>query len=99
MRAIAKGRSVWETRARIAGREPIMMGGDDDSMETRPSLLLRLRDDSDTEAWVLFVGTYAPLIHRFARRGGLQDADAADLTQEVLVQVARSIGSFEYNAE
>jgi RNA polymerase sigma factor (sigma-70 family) len=71
----------------------------DDPMETRPSLLLRIRDEADAASWSLFVGTYAPLIHRFARRGGLQDADAADLTQEVLAQVARSIRSFDYCAE
>ena len=35
-----------------------------------------------------FVELYAPLIYRYARRHGLQDADAADLSQEVLRAVS-----------
>ena len=63
---------------------------------TQPSLLLRIRDASDEESWRTFVSIYAPLIYRSCRRRGLQDADAADVGQEVLVQVARSIREFEY---
>jgi RNA polymerase sigma-70 factor (ECF subfamily) len=66
---------------------------------TRPSLLLRLRDAGDREAWQAFVDIYGPLIYRHSRRRGLQDADAADLTQEVLFQVSRSIQTFEYRPE
>src|SRR5437763_3005071 len=54
------------------------------SPHTRPSLLVRIRDAADREAWRQFVELYAPLVYRFARRRGLQDADAADLTQAVL---------------
>ncbi len=66
------------------------------AMQTRPSLLIRLRDVADADAWRTFVATYAPLVHRFGRRQGLQDADAADLTQDVLGEVCRAIRSFEY---
>ncbi len=66
---------------------------------TQPSLLLRIRDASDVESWRTFVSIYAPLIYRSCRRRGLQDADAADVGQEVLVQVARSIRDFEYQPE
>ena len=59
---------------------------------TRPSLLVRMRDAHDQQAWADFVRLYAPAIYRFARRKGLQDADASDLTQEVLRSVAGSIG-------
>ena len=55
---------------------------------TRPSLLVRIRDTGDKEAWRLFVDLYAPMIYGFARRRGLQDADAADLTQDVFRTVA-----------
>ncbi len=65
---------------------------------TRPSLLLRLRDFQDQEAWAQFVGVYAPLIYERARRRGLQDADAADLTQACLRQVAAHVGTLEYDA-
>ncbi|HKB35845.1 MAG TPA: sigma factor, partial [Gemmataceae bacterium] len=54
------------------------------SPHTRPSLLVRIRDAADREAWRQFVELYAPLVYRFARRRGLQDADAADLAQDVL---------------
>ena len=40
---------------------------------------------------------YAPLVYRFARRRGLQDADAADLTQEVLQAVAAGSRRLEYD--
>jgi RNA polymerase sigma-70 factor (ECF subfamily) len=55
---------------------------------TRPSLLVRIRDAGDREAWGQFVEVYAPLVYRFARSRGLQDADAADLTQDVLQAVS-----------
>ena len=51
---------------------------------TRSSLLLRLRDADDQEAWGHFVRLYGPLVYRFARRRGLQDSDCGDVTQEVL---------------
>src|SRR6516225_12478590 len=64
---------------------------------TRPSLLVRLRDARDQEAWADFVRLYAPAVYRFARRKGLQDADAADVTQEVLRGVAGSIAGLDYD--
>src|SRR5262245_17098223 len=67
------------------------------SLATRASLLLRIRDPQDRMAWGEFVALYAPLIHAYGRRRGLQDTDAADLTQEVLCRVARSAGGFEYD--
>ena len=66
---------------------------------TRPSLLLRLRDSSDAEAWSMFVSAYAPLVYGYCRKCGLQDADAADVAQEVLAQVARTMSGFVYERE
>lgn len=66
---------------------------------TRLSLLLRIRDAANAEAWSRFVQIYAPMIHRFGIRRGLQDADAADLTQDVLRAVSHSIEKFEYDPE
>src|SRR5262245_18036306 len=56
---------------------------------TRPSLLLQLRDDRASDAWRTFVATYAPLVYRYCRKKGLQDADAQDITQAVLPRVRR----------
>lgn len=67
------------------------------TLATRASLLLRIRDPQDRMAWGEFVGLYAPLIHSYGRRRGLQDSDAADLTQEVFCRVARSASGFEYD--
>ena len=66
---------------------------------TRPSLLFRLRDAGDADAWRQFVELYAPLVYRYARRHRLQDADAADLTQEVLRAVSGAVGRLEYDPE
>jgi len=64
---------------------------------TRPSLLARIRDARDREAWRQFVEVYAPLVYRFGRRCRLQDADAADLTQDVLQAVARASRRLDYD--
>ena len=62
-----------------------------DSPETRDSLLVRLRDHTDGEAWGEFVAIYRPMVYRFARRRGFQDADAQDLVQRVLLAVSVKI--------
>ena len=60
---------------------------------------MRIRGGSDKESWSAFVELYAPLVHAFLRKRGVQDADASDLTQEVLVSVAGAIDSFEYDPQ
>ena len=67
--------------------------------ETRPSLLLRLRDARDDQAWAEFLQIYEPLIYRLARRNGFQDADARELTQEVLLAVAKAIDQWDPDPE
>jgi len=71
----------------------------DNSQATRSTLLVRLNDGQDSRAWPEFVEIYSPIIFEFARRYGLQDADAADLMQEVLRFVSRSICNFRYDRE
>ena len=68
-----------------------------DSQMTRLSLLARLGDAQDGEAWAQFVEIYAPVIYQFLRRRGVQDADAADVTQDVIRTVIRSVGGFDHN--
>jgi RNA polymerase sigma-70 factor (ECF subfamily) len=68
-----------------------------DTADTRPSLLIRVRDPQDAAAWAQFVGLYGPLIYQFARRRRLQDADAADLTQTVLQGVAGGVRRLDYD--
>src|ERR1700733_15469555 len=64
---------------------------------TCASLLVRLRDPQDEAAWAQFVDLYTPLFYGYARKQGLQDADAADLSQEVLSAVAGAVGRLEYD--
>jgi RNA polymerase sigma-70 factor (ECF subfamily) len=64
---------------------------------TRASLLVRLRDPLDAAAWGQFVDLYAPLIYGYVRKQGLQDADAADLCQDVLAAVAGAVGRLDYD--
>lgn len=59
--------------------------------ETRPSLILRVRDPNDADAWNQFATLYRPVILRLARRKGIQAADAEDLAQQVLLSVAGAI--------
>src|SRR4051812_32606436 len=68
-----------------------------DIPSTRPSLLLRLRDPPDGAAWGEVVGLYAPLVDGYARKQGLEDADAADLCQDVLRAVASAVGRLDYD--
>ncbi|MEM9940847.1 MAG: sigma-70 family RNA polymerase sigma factor [Planctomycetota bacterium] len=67
------------------------------TLPTRHSLLVRIKDNSDTEAWVQFVDLYGPLLFRFAKKKGLQEADAADVMQEALQRVSQSISKFDYD--
>ena len=66
-----------------------------DFPETRNSLIVQLQTSKDIEAWEQFVLLYRPVIYRLARRRGLQDADAQDLSQNVLLSVANSIGDWQ----
>jgi RNA polymerase sigma-70 factor (ECF subfamily) len=67
--------------------------------ETRESLIVQVKDPSNRDAWSQFVDIYRPVIHRIAITRGLQDADAQDLTQQVLMAVAASIGRWEKMGE
>jgi RNA polymerase sigma-70 factor (ECF subfamily) len=64
---------------------------------TRASLLVRLRDPGDETAWRDFVDLYTPVVYGYARKQGLQAADAADLSQEVLGAVLTSVKRLDYD--
>src|SRR5471030_1275147 len=68
-----------------------------ESPATRASLLVRLRDGGDAKAWQEFVHLYAPVIYGFARKRGLQDADSADLMQDVLRSLSSAVHRLEYD--
>ena len=66
---------------------------------TRHSLLVRLYDPQDEQAWTEFLEIYEPLIYRLARRRGFQDADAADLSQEIFRSVAAAVERWRLNPD
>lgn len=67
--------------------------------ETRQSLILRLPDPRDLEAWDQFVAIYQPLVYRLARSRGFQDADACEIVQEVLLAVSKAVERWDPDTE
>ncbi len=67
-------------------------------MNTTPvSLLEQLRRPDEQAAWVEFVRLYGPLLFYWARKAGLQESDAADLTQEVFAVLVQKLPEFRYD--
>ena len=87
--------------ARATGGELSTFGAyfvSDSSFRTRPSLLRRLRQaPPDQAAWAEFVDRYGRQIHAWCRRWGLQEADAQDVTQAVLLKLLRAMQAFRYD--
>lgn len=67
------------------------------SQQTRASLLLRLKDGDDDVAWREFDHRYRDLILRYGRQRGLQAADAEDVRQTVMLNLARALPGFRYD--
>lgn len=65
--------------------------------ETRPSLLLRVRNHADDAAWKEFYELYSPLLYRYARAQGLNHVDAEEIQSQCCEAIVRQIGSFEYD--
>ena len=66
-------------------------------LETRSSLIQRLKATINGESWEEFFHTYWELIYNVARRAGLSEADAQDIVQETSLKVHNSLDRFEYN--
>ncbi len=70
----------------------------DSKSVTSLTLLSRLRHEERDEAgWVEFVERYGPRIYRWCVHRRLQDADAEEVTQNVLVKMAEQLRKFEYD--
>ena len=63
--------------------------------ETRISLIRRLADRDDADAWSYFEENYQQPIYRFARCRGLQPDEALDVVQEVLLAVHRAAANWK----
>lgn len=64
---------------------------------TSTSLLQRLREPVDQEAWERFVTLYTPLLNHWARRLGLAGQDTDDLVQDVFTLLVRKMPEFRYD--
>src|SRR4029077_6158414 len=65
---------------------------------TRVTLLTQLRQDpSDQAGWDEFVERYGRHIYRWCRQWKLQDADAEDVTQDILVKLTEKLRAFTYD--
>jgi RNA polymerase sigma-70 factor (ECF subfamily) len=64
---------------------------------TASSLLVRLRDRADHDAWTRLNALYSHLLHDWCRRYGVPPQDADDLVQEVLQTLVREMPTFEYD--
>lgn len=70
----------------------------DRSDSTRATLLLRLRDRTDSLSWAEFHERYGQLLYRYARQRGAPPADAEDIVQDVEVSLLKALDGFEYDA-
>lgn len=69
-----------------------------DHGSTRVTLLVRLqRDPTNQETWAAFVEHYGPRIYAWCIRWHMQDADAQDATQDVLLRLADKLRTFVYD--
>src|SRR2546423_12975097 len=66
---------------------------------TSVSLLERLREPAQQDAWGRFVDLYTPLIYYWARRVGLPPEEAADLVQDVLTLLVQKLPEFQYDPQ
>src|SRR5262249_6822800 len=95
--------AVWYT-ARITSCRP-GPGGESSSMasefrsrdDTSLTLMMRVKNPDDPEAWDEFVGQYRPMIEGWCRSWGLPPSDIEDVTQDVLLRLLAAIRQFEYD--
>ncbi|MEM7560588.1 MAG: sigma-70 family RNA polymerase sigma factor [Planctomycetota bacterium] len=65
--------------------------------ETSLSLLRRLQESDESENWNELARIYSPLIRLWLRRYQVQESDADDLLQEVLLALAEQLGQFNHS--
>jgi RNA polymerase sigma-70 factor (ECF subfamily) len=69
-------------------------------LETSATLLARLRQaPADQEAWQRFTESYGRKIYGWCRQWNLQEADAEDVTQNVLIKLADKLQRFVYDPQ
>ena len=67
------------------------------SIQTRPSLLNRLKEGNDSESWQEFYRIYGKLVRDFAIKAGLTDTEADEVVQETAIAMARHLLEYRYD--
>jgi len=67
------------------------------SIQTRPSLLNRLKAGDDTGSWQDFYQIYGKPVRDFAIQAGLTDTEADEVVQETAIAMARHLKDFHYD--
>lgn len=67
------------------------------SIQTRPSLLNRLKSGDDVESWNEFYRVYGKLIRDFALHAGLNEIEADEVVQETAIAMSRHLSEFRYD--
>src|SRR6266705_450824 len=74
-----------------------MASDEHSSIQTRPSLLNRLKTGDDTESWQEFYRIYGKLVRDFAIQAGLTDTEADEVVQETAIGIARRLPEYRYD--
>src|SRR5881296_4257558 len=74
-----------------------MTGDEHSSIQTRPSLLNRLKTGDDAASWQEFYRIYGKLVRDFAIQAGLTDTEADEVVQETAIAMARNLPDFRYD--
>ena len=74
-----------------------MASDEHSSIQTRPSLLNRLKTGDDNESWQEFYRVYGKLVRDFALQAGLTDTEADEVVQETAIAMARHLPEFNYD--
>jgi RNA polymerase sigma factor (sigma-70 family) len=65
---------------------------------TSASLLARVKQLGDAEAWARFVRLYSPVLYGWACHMGLRHDDAVDLVQDVFAVLVQKLPEFDYDS-
>jgi len=68
-----------------------------DDLNTRATLLLRLRDRSDEASWSEFVEIYTPLLYAYCQKREINQTETADIVQDVFRSISLAIQGFDYD--
>jgi RNA polymerase sigma-70 factor (ECF subfamily) len=72
---------------------------DADALNTRRSLISRLRNVDDRDSWQDFFDTYWKLIYSVARKAGCNEQEAEEVVQETTITVMKCIQEYRYDPQ